>query len=259
MYAVEDRALFEYLSMLSSDCREMRNETTLTSKLSDPELSATPAVEVMQVARRFGERWALRGVSLRVEAGEVLALLGRNGSGKTTLLRILSTALRPTRGSGRVLGFDLVREASSIRGEIGVLGHSPGLYGDLTARENLRFALRMLGRKVDPTAIEDALEAVSLGREGDTSVRGFSAGMQRRLALARILLHRPRLLLLDEPYASFDPGGIELVNSYLVEHRERGGTAIVATHDLARASGVLDRVFELRDGRELAIAGGIAG
>lgn len=233
----------------------MRSETTQTSKSPAPGLSVAPAVELTQVARRFGERWALRGVSLQVATGEVLALLGRNGSGKTTLLRILSTALRPTRGSGRVLGHDLVREPAAIRGQIGVLGHSPGLYGDLTARENLRFALRMLGVTAPPTAIEDALEAVSLGGEADTRVRGFSAGMQRRLALARILLYRPRLILLDEPYASFDPAGIELVNAYLAEHRARGGTAVVATHDLARASGVLDRVFELRDGRELLTAG----
>lgn len=237
----------------------MRYETTQTSKSPAPESLAAPAVELTQVARRFGERWALRGVSLRVEAGEVLALLGRNGSGKTTLLRILSTALRPTRGSGRVLGHDLVREAAAIRGQIGVLGHSPGLYGDLTARENLRFAARMLGIEAAPTTIDEVLDAVSLGGEGDTRVRGFSAGMQRRLALARILLHRPRLILLDEPYASFDPSGIEMVNAFLAEHRSRGGTAVVATHDLARASGVLDRVFELRDGRELMATEGIAG
>lgn len=237
----------------------MQEVTTQGSKTPAPGLSTTPAVEVAGVARRFGERWALRGVSLRVAPGEVLALLGRNGSGKTTLLRILSTALRPTRGSGRVLGYDLVREAAAIRGQLGVLGHSPGLYGDLTARENLHFALRMLGHASKPAAITGALEAVSLEREADTRVRGFSAGMQRRLALARILIHRPQLILLDEPYASFDPSGIELVNGFLAEHRARGGTAIVATHDLARASGVVDRVFELQDGRELIAAGEMTG
>lgn len=178
-----------------------------------------------------------------------MALLGHNGSGKTTLLRILSTALRPTRGTGRILGHDLVRGASAIRGEIGVLGHSAGLYGDLSAAENLRFAARMLGKPADSAAIQSALEAVSLGREAAERVRGFSAGMQRRLALARILMQRPRLVLLDEPYASFDASGIDLINDFLREHRARGGTAVVATHDLARGRGVLDRAISLRGGR----------
>jgi heme exporter protein A len=190
-----------------------------------------------------------------VEAGETVALLGHNGSGKTTLLRILATALRPTRGSGSIFGCDLVREASRIRGLIGVLGHSAGLYGDLTAAENLRFAMRMLGLAPDPAIIAGVLETVSLRREMDERVRGFSAGMHRRLALARLLLQRPQLVLLDEPYASFDAAGIELVNSYLTEHRARGGTAVVATHDLARGSGVLDRAIELQGGRKLGSGG----
>jgi heme exporter protein A len=233
----------------------MRNETTRTAEREIPRRPALPAIEVSGIARRFGERWALRGVSLRVEAGETVALLGRNGSGKTTLLRILSTLLRPTRGTGRIFGYDLIAEAVHIRGDLGVLGHSPGLYGDLTAAENLRFALRMYGQAADPEIIHEALEAVSLGREADRHVRGFSAGMQRRLALARLMLRRPRLVLLDEPYASFDASGIDLVNGYLSEHRANGGAAVVATHDLARGRGVLDRVVELESGRALVPEG----
>ncbi len=230
----------------------MWNETTRTAGRIMPEIPAKSVIEVSGLARRFGERWALRGVSLRVEAGEVVALLGRNGSGKTTLLRILSTVLRPTRGTGRIFGHDLIKEAAEIRGEIGVLGHSAGLYGDLTATENLRFALRMFGMPVEPDIIHDALEAVSLGRDANARVRGFSAGMQRRLALARLLIRRPRLVLLDEPYASFDSSGIDLVNRFLAEHQARGGAAVVATHDLAKGSGVLGRVIELQGGREIA-------
>lgn len=227
------------------------SETTRSAERTIPGAPAGPVLEVSGIARRFGDRWALRGVSLRVERGETVALLGHNGSGKTTLLRILSTILRPTRGSGEIFGYDLVAEASSIRGNIGVLGHSPGLYSDLTAAENLQFALRMSGREAGQDAVREVLERVDLDREADERVRGFSAGMQRRVALARLLLLRPRLVLLDEPYSSFDAAGIEIVNDYLREHRDQGGAAVVATHDLDRGRGVLDRVVELAAGKVL--------
>jgi heme exporter protein A len=226
----------------------MRTDTPPEARSRAPEDPAIPAVEVSGIARRFGRRWALRGVSLRVRPGEVVALLGGNGSGKTTLLRILSTALRPTRGEGKVYGFDLRRDADAIRERIGVLGHAPGLYGDLTAAENLAFALRMEGRDADPAAIRAALETVGLATVAGERARTFSAGMQRRLALARVMLRRPALVLLDEPYASFDVKGIELVNAFLAELKAAGHAAIVSTHDLPRASGVADRVIEIVDG-----------
>lgn len=209
---------------------------------------AGPAVDVNGIARRFGRKWALRGVSLRVEPGEVVAIVGRNGSGKTTLLRILATLLRPTRGEGRIYGHDLVSAAAEIRELVGLLGHAPGIYGDLTAQENLVFALRMMGRTPDRSAVLEALEAVGLAREAGERARHFSAGMQRRLALARMLLQRPRLILLDEPYASFDPEGIERVNAFLKESAARGAAALVATHDLARAAAVVDRVVRMDAG-----------
>lgn len=208
-----------------------------------------PAVDVAGIARRFGYRWALRGISLHVEEGESVALLGRNGSGKTTLLRILSTALRPTRGAGRVHDHDLVREADRVRACIGVLGHSPGLYNDLTAAENLDFAMRMAGRGAVAGARDRALEEVGLAGEVDERVRGFSAGMKRRLGLARLMLLEPRLLLLDEPYASFDDDGVERVNAFLDAHRAAGNTIIVATHDPAKAGRRIDRVVRLESGR----------
>lgn len=221
-----------------------------------------PAIEVEGLARRFGRRWALRGVSLGVESGEAVALLGHNGSGKTTLLRVLSTALRPTRGGGRIYGHDLVHETGPIRAAVGVLGHAPGIYGDLSARENLEFALRMAGRDIDAAALDEALESVRLAADADRRTREFSAGMQRRLGLARLIVLRPPLLLLDEPYASFDADGIDRINAFLLEHRAAGGTVIVSTHDLAKASGIVDRVVRLEsgqvvsdDGMDRAVAG----
>ena len=188
-------------------------------------------------------------MDLSIARSQVVALLGRNGSGKTTLLRIVATLLRPTRGGGTVLGHDLTRDADAIRGRIGFLGHSNGIYPDLTAAENLEFTLRMTGQPVDRQSIDGALEAVGLGVERDTRTREFSAGMQRRLALARFRMLMPDLLLLDEPYASLDPGGATMLTALIADTRGRNGAVLLVTHDITRARAVADSVVTLEDGR----------
>lgn len=200
------------------------------------------------IAKRFGRSWALRGASFRAEAGSAIALMGHNGSGKTTLLRIAATTLRPTRGGGRIFGHDLLKGADRIRFDVGVLYHAAGVYGDLTARENLEFARRMWGGAT-AVSLEDAVARVGLTRAIDERARGFSSGMTRRLALARLIMRPPRLMLLDEPYASFDADGIELVNQLVRETAERGGIVLIATHDPERSSRVVDRVVRLQEGR----------
>lgn len=207
------------------------------------------ALRLDNVARRFGRRWVLRGITLDIRAGESVALMGRNGCGKTTLLRVIATALRPSRGNGSVFAHDLVRDTDDVRACIGVLGHHSGLYDDLTAFENLQFATRMYGMDTSRAQIEAVLEEVGLGHELKERVRGFSAGMRRRLALARLLLRPPKLLLLDEPYAAFDQHGIDQVNAYVRTIVNAGGAALIATHDLARARGVAERVVRIVDGR----------
>lgn len=211
--------------------------------------SAVPALEADNVAHNFGGRWILRGASLTVHPGEAVALLGRNGSGKTTLLRIAATLLRPSRGAVRVYGHDVVKAADAVRGCVGVLGHAPALYEDLTAGENLSFAFRMYGERPDPSRIQALLEGVGLGAETHSRVRGFSAGMRRRLSLARVLIRPPRLLLLDEPYASFDPEGIAFVNTLVEDTKARGDAVLLVTHDPERASVVADRMVRLVEGR----------
>lgn len=206
------------------------------------------ALALQGIVRRFGRRWVLRGASLRVEPGEVVALTGRNGSGKTTLLRVIATALRPTRGSARVFGMDVVAEAAAVRELVGLLAHHAGLYEDLTASENLAFAQRMYGGAADARRTAAVLDQVGLARERGERVRGFSAGMRRRLALARVLLRPPRLLLLDEPYASFDADGIQLVNRFAAQVAAAGGAVVVATHELTRARGLMDRTVRIEDG-----------
>ena len=207
------------------------------------------------LARRFGARWALRGVTLDVEPGEVIGIMGHNGSGKSTLLRVISTALRPSAGEGWVCGHHLIRDAIEVRRNVGFLAHAPGLYEDLTARENLIFAARMLA--VTESGIPSAADRVGLTQVIDERVRGFSAGMQRRLALARLILASPTLLLLDEPYNNFDPQGIELVNEVIQNTRSGGGSALVVLHDQRQGEGVLDRIVELGRGVVIGVGAGV--
>lgn len=207
------------------------------------------ALKLENVARRFARRWVLRGINLEVNPGESIALTGRNGSGKTTLLRVIATSLRPTRGAGWVFGQHLVDDADEVREFVGTLGHHAGLYDDLTASENLIFSMNMYGLDVPRAKIVAALDEVGLGDEVKERVRGFSAGMRRRLALAKLLLRTPRMLLLDEPYAAFDQHGIDQVNDFIRRVLNDGGTAVIATHDLPRTSQVVDRMVRIEDGR----------
>jgi heme exporter protein A len=208
-----------------------------------------PAILLKDVAQRLGFRWALRGVNVSVDAGELVAVVGHNGSGKTTLLRVISTAIRPTRGDAFVFGHDLRRDPDSARALLTMLTNGGGLYGDLTAAENLAFAQRMATGAADQSAIDRVLERVGLSDTGDTLVRTFSSGMQRRLSLARVFVRDARLLLLDEPYNSLDPAGGALVDELLLETKARNGAAVVVLHDLDRSGVEFDRVIELREGR----------
>lgn len=205
------------------------------------------ALETEGLARKFGAHWVLRGVSLQVRPGEVVGLLGANGSGKTTMLRVLATLLKPSAGAARVYGHDVVREPDAVRGNIGFLAHGTGLYEDLTARENLEFATNMLG--IGTTGIDAALDQVGLTRVTHNRVRGFSAGMQRRLALARLILAKPKVLLFDEPYSNLDSAGIALMNEVIAESARNGGAALVVLHELAPAAGLFNRTVTLQGGR----------
>lgn len=187
-------------------------------------------------------------MSLSVARGEVLAIVGHNGSGKSTLLRIVATALRATRGAGTVWGADLARDAVAIRQMVSLLSTEPGVYGDLTALENLRFSAEMLGTDSDGRTLQRALDRVGLGMEGNERARNMSSGMQRRLSIARLLLREPRVLLLDEPFNSLDQDGAALVNSLIRDCRERGGSVLLVAHDISRATARPDRTVEMYDG-----------
>jgi len=184
---------------------------------------------------------------MEVQRGEVVGLLGPNGCGKSTLLRVFGTLLKPNAGNAFVNGIDVVANPDGVRSNVGYLAHSAGLYEDLTALENLTFAAQMLGLPL--MAAETVLDRVGLGYVASERVRGFSAGMQRRLALARLLLMNPKVLLLDEPYSNLDVQGIALMNSVVGEIIEGGGSALVVLHELAPAVAILDRTVTMAFGR----------
>jgi heme exporter protein A len=213
--------------------------------------SRPPSVDTTDLARLFAGSPALAGVSVSIEGGRAVALLGANGAGKTTLLRILATAIRPSYGSARVDGLDVVTDADVLRSRVAYLSHATGLYDDLTARENLRFAATMLGTPDAHARVERALQDVALLPRAGDRVGTFSAGMRKRLALGRILLGEPSLVLLDEPYAALDADGMGIVDALLTAWREVGVGVLVASH-------ALDRIEPHLDGRVLLDGGLVA-
>ena len=222
------------------------------SPVADP---ATPAVLLSGVTRVFGVAPAVVRVDLRVERGETLLLRGPNGAGKSTLLRVVATALSPTYGSGSVLGFDLLRDRDAIRRGTELLGHRTRLYEDLTARENLRFVCTLYG--MDPSRVAPALERAGLAEAADDRVSGYSQGMRQRVAVARVLLRRSELLLLDEPYAGLDDEAKEVVDDAVREAAAEGRTVILATHDPSRG-GMAGRTLLMDGGRLIPTAAGVA-
>lgn len=210
---------------------------------------AEPAVRLEGVSRRFGSTWALRSVDLTVPRGELLAVVGPNGAGKTTLLKLLATLLEPSAGRVRVLGRDPADDSRAVRRGVGLLAVDDYLYDDLTGRENLRFAALMSGLRDWEGPAEDALERTGLTRFADRRVAAFSSGMRKRLAIARLLLRPLELVLLDEPYASLDARGMELVDELVEEMRAGGRTVLVASHRWGRSLREADRVAALEEGR----------
>ena len=178
-----------------------------------------------------------------------MLLAGANGSGKTTLLRLIAGLLRPSAGELRVHGLDPAAEPFATRRRVSVVGHQPYLYGDLDARETLGLWNRLLEEPWPERAVSELLEAVALADSAGREVRTFSAGMRKRLSLARVRLERPQLLLLDEPFAALDRAGQDLVDRWIAEFRRDGGAVVMASHDLGRAAGGGARAILLERGQ----------
>jgi heme exporter protein A len=212
------------------------------------------ALELDGLTRLYGEREALAVVSLSLAEGETLVVLGANGAGKTTLLRVLATLLRPHAGEVRVLEHELPGEAWAVRGRIGLLGHEPLLYRELSARENLRYHARLHGVRCE--RVEELLAAVGMIARAEEPVRTLSRGMVQRVAIARAVLHDPPPLLLDEPRANLDPAGAELVEPLIGPGADpaRPRTRVVCSHDPQADLAGADLVLGLRAGHPALLA-----
>ncbi|MGH9492843.1 MAG: ATP-binding cassette domain-containing protein [Terriglobales bacterium] len=214
-----------------------------------------PVIEIERLSHRYGERAALDGVSFGVGAAEIFGLLGPNGSGKTTLFRILSTLMLPSSGSARVMGFDAAHSPEALRRQIGVVFQAQSIDVKLTAAENLRHQGHLygmsgagLGRR-----IREVLEHVGLAERAGERTQTFSGGMQRRVELAKGLLHRPAVLLLDEPTTGLDPGARRDLWQYLKSLREQEQVTVLITTHLMEEAERCDRLAILNQGRLVAL------
>ena len=217
--------------------------------MGDP-TNAQPAIELVGLVRRYGEVVALDGVDLAVSAGACFGLLGPNGAGKTTAVAILATLLRPTAGTARLLGRDVVREAEAVRRDVGIVFQEPCLDPELTPRETLDLTARLHHLEAPAQRAAEMLERVGLVPEADRPARALSGGQRRRLELGRGLIHRPRVLFLDEPTQGLDPAARASVWEYLrALQREAGTTVFLTTHSMEEADRLCERLAILDRGR----------
>ncbi len=190
----------------------------------------------------------LKGVTFEVSSGECYSLFGPNGAGKTTLLKILATLKRPSAGRFEVMGYDGVRERYKVREAIQIVSHGSYLYDDLNAIENIRFAMALRGKSPTEKEIKVALDRVQIGAFSEFKVRYFSEGMKKRLSMARVILLRPKVLLLDEPYASLDEQGIKIINDFIRAMTKQGTAILMVSHNRAISAEVSHRVGVLKEG-----------
>jgi len=212
------------------------------------EKDSTLALEVRELSRTFGARKALDQVSFEVPRGAFLSIFGPNGAGKTTLLKILSTLSSPSKGSARVLGYDVVEDAVELRERIGFISHNPLLYPDLSAEENLEFFAELYCLENPKERIRELLTAVELDHRRLDLVSAFSRGMLQRLSIARALLHSPEVIFLDEPYSGLDPHAMDILDSLIAQVREQH-TFVMVSHDLAKGLQLCSHALILAKGK----------
>lgn len=214
-------------------------------------MTNAPALEIDDVSKRYGPRWAVARLSYTLQEGTSLLLTGHNGCGKTTLLKMISTTAFPTAGAIRVFGRDTRKDREALRWEIGFLSHASYLYDDLSASQNLMMLARMVGLSDARKKVDTLLERVGLGGRAHSPVRQFSAGMKKRLAIGRLLLKAPRLALLDEPFGELDPKGIIQMELLIKELQAEGTTVILATHLIEQGRTLAQVELHMENGRRV--------
>ncbi|MHB8420838.1 MAG: ABC transporter ATP-binding protein [Myxococcales bacterium] len=213
-------------------------------------LTSSPAILARGLGKRFGEKRAVSGADFEIAAGEVFGLLGPNGAGKTTTLRMLAGMLVPDEGEARVVGFDVVRDASAVRQRVGLLTEQPGLYDRLTALENLAFYARIYGvpRAQGEARIRRLLELLGIWAVRDDRAGTLSKGTRQKLAIARALVHDPKVIFLDEPTSGLDPEAARTVRDSIAELASSGRTLVLCTHNLFEVERLCRRVAVMRPG-----------
>lgn len=217
-------------------------------------MSAVAALEVEDVSKRFGARWAVSRLTYVLPAGRSLLLTGHNGSGKTTLLRMISTATFPTAGKIKVFGRETRHARADVREDVALLSHASYLYEDLTAAQNLSLLTTFLGVPEGKKKVAELLERVGLTERADNPVRQFSAGMRKRMAIARLLLKKPKLALLDEPFGELDPAGILQMEGHIRELQAAGTTIVLCTHLVEQGLTLTQERLHLESGRKVTPA-----
>jgi heme exporter protein A len=225
----------------------VKSPTPLSPTATSP--TVEPLIEIRNLVKRYGRKPVLRGLDLAVRPGQVLALLGSNGAGKTTLMRIISGLAKPDRGEIRLGGATFAQAGHELRRYIGMVGHAPLLYDNLSGQENLRFYAAMYDLQNPETRIEWALRAVDLWPRRRDPVRSYSRGMAQRLAIARAILHNPPVLLLDEPDTGLDQAGAQLLHELLHTLGASNRAILFSTHNLERALEWSDSVCILQNGK----------
>ncbi|MFQ5949710.1 MAG: heme ABC exporter ATP-binding protein CcmA [Nitrospiria bacterium] len=199
------------------------------------------SIRGITISKSFRHHQVLNGISLEVREGECYALFGPNGAGKTTLLRIFATLYRPSSGRFEIMGLDGLRERAKIRENLFFISHGSYLYDDLSVIENIQFAIGIRGGNPTAREIKIALDRVGIGPFGRLKSRYLSAGMKKRLSIAKVLLVRPKVLLLDEAYASLDERGVAMMNGCIREFTKEGAAVLITTHDRVKTAEVASR------------------
>lgn len=212
--------------------------------------SLPPAIELDDVSKRFGARWAVARLSFCLPAGRSLLLTGHNGSGKTTLLRMIATASFPTAGGIKIFGQETRRHREALRHQVALLSHASFLYEDLSAAQNLTLLAEFLGLPQPREQVGALLERIGLTSRAASPVRQFSAGMRKRLAIARLLMKQPKLALFDEPFGELDPQGIAQMEALLRELQAGGTTIVLATHLVEQGQSLTQERLHLEQGRK---------
>jgi heme exporter protein A len=206
-------------------------------------------IEIKKLTKQADNKLILRGIDLSITQGETVAILGPNGAGKSTLLKVLATLIKPTSGLVKINGLDLKKDHIEVKKLFGYLPHSSLLYDHYTPLENLVFFGDLYGVKDVENRARNLVNEVGLSFFINEPVKNFSRGMIQRIAIARAIIHEPKIMLLDEPHTGLDQGAITILNNVVLSMKEKGCTTLMVTHDFKQAAAICDRIIIVKNGK----------